>query len=61
MGDSRLGAVLLQQERRTTTPLHAVPADGRAARLADLRRRIASGEYQPDPKMIAREILRRGL
>lgn len=34
--------------------------EARAEKIADLKARIASGQYKPDPEEIAREMLKRG-
>lgn len=34
--------------------------EARAEKIADLKARIASGRYKPDPEEIAREMLKRG-
>lgn len=36
-------------------------ADVRAERVAELRAQIARGDYNPDPREVARKILERGL
>ena len=49
-----------REASRALQVVEAAP-DVRADRVAELRAKIARGDYQPDAKEIAREILNRGL
>lgn len=51
-----------QEERRRRRGIGSPPTDedAHANRLADLRRRIRAGEYNVDPRRVAREMMRKG-
>lgn len=58
-------AARLEEAARTIGSGHpgseASAQEDRESRIRELKKQIAAGAYQPDPREIAREILKRGL